>query len=105
MLNVDIVVLCRVRLFKNPWTLAHQAPLSMEFSRQEYGVGCHLLLQGIFLTQGLNPGLWHCRQILYHLSHQGSPNQVGLLIKTSTVGKLVHEGPLASKLLLWEKTP
>ena len=30
------------------------------------------LLQGIFLTQGSNPGLPHCRQILYHLSHQGS---------------------------------
>ena len=30
------------------------------------------LLQGIFPTQGLNPGLPHCRQILYHLSHQGS---------------------------------
>ena len=36
-------------------------------------VGCHALLHGIFLTQGLNPGLLHCRQILYHLSHQGSP--------------------------------
>ena len=34
------------------------------------GVGCHFLLQGIFPTQGLNPGLLHCRQILYHLSHQ-----------------------------------
>jgi len=33
----------------------------------------HCLLQGIFLTQGSNPGLLHCRQILYHLSHQGSP--------------------------------
>ena len=37
------------------------------------GVGCHALLQGIVPTQGLNPGLPHCRQILYHLSHQGSP--------------------------------
>ena len=37
------------------------------------GVGCHVLLQGIFLTQGSNPGLLHCRWILYHLSHQGSP--------------------------------
>ena len=37
------------------------------------GVGCHALLQGIFPTQGLNPGLPHCRQICYHLSHQGSP--------------------------------
>ena len=36
------------------------------------GVGCHAALQGIFLTQGLNPGLLHCRYILYHLSHQGS---------------------------------
>jgi len=36
------------------------------------GVGCHALLQGIFPTQGSNPGLSRCRQILYHLSHQGS---------------------------------
>ena len=37
------------------------------------GVDCHVLLQGIFPTQGSNPGLLHCRQILYSLSHQGSP--------------------------------
>ena len=37
------------------------------------GMGCHALLQGIFPTQGVNPGLPHCRQILYHLSHWGSP--------------------------------
>ena len=36
-------------------------------------VGCYALLQEIFPTQGSNPGLPHCRQILYHLSHQGSP--------------------------------
>ena len=36
-------------------------------------VGCHFLLQQIFLTQGLNPDLPHCRQILYHLSYPGSP--------------------------------
>ena len=36
-------------------------------------VGCHTLLQRIFPTQGSNPGLPHCRQILYHLSYQGSP--------------------------------
>ena len=35
-------------------------------------MGCHALLQGIFLTQGLNLGVLNCRQILYHLSHQGS---------------------------------
>ena len=35
------------------------------------GVDCHALLQGIFPTQGSNPGLLHCRQILYRPSHQG----------------------------------
>ena len=37
------------------------------------GVGCHALLQGSFWSQGLNPVLPHCKQILYRLSHQGSP--------------------------------
>ena len=40
------------------------------------GVGGHSLLRGIFTTQGLNPCLLHCRQILYHLSHRGSPNYI-----------------------------
>ena len=39
------------------------------------GVGLHTLLQGIFPTQGLNPGLPQYRWILYHLSHQGSPSK------------------------------
>ena len=40
---------------------------------QSTGVGSLSLLQGIFPTQGSNPGLAHCRQILYQLSHKGSP--------------------------------
>ena len=45
-----------------PWTVAHQVPLSMGFPRQEYCSGyCHSLLQGVFLTQGLNLDLLHCR--------------------------------------------
>ena len=53
----------------DPWTVAHQAPLCMEWSRQGYwSVDCHSFLQGIVPIQGLNPGLLHCRQILYHLS-------------------------------------
>ena len=39
------------------------------------GVGSHALLQGIFLNQRSNPGLLHCRWILNHLSHQGSPSR------------------------------
>ena len=55
-------LLSRVRLFVTPWTVACQAPLSMGFSRQKYWRGlpfCHSLLQGIFLTQGLNQSLLH----------------------------------------------
>ena len=55
------------------------------FQATVLGVGCHFLLQGIFPTQGSNPGLLHCRQILYHLSHQGSPyvwaSQMVLVVK------------------------
>ena len=58
-----------VQFFVTPWTLACQDPLSMGFSRQEYWSGLAFLLQGIFLTQGLNPGLLHCRQIPYCLNH------------------------------------
>ena len=59
-----------------PWTVAHQVPLSMARQRQEYsdkntGVGCHFFLQGIFPTQGSNPGLLHCRQSFYCLSLLG----------------------------------
>ena len=43
-----------VGLFATPWTIAHQAPLSLGFSRQDYWDGCHALIQGIFPTQGSN---------------------------------------------------
>ena len=46
------------------------------FAGKNMGVGCHFLLQGIFMTQGLNlcvQCLLRCRQILYPLSHWGSP--------------------------------
>ena len=93
-------------LFATPWTVACQAPLSMEFFRQEHwrvlsyppsdswdlpnpwikcslpfftiwgtrdpknvGVGSLSLLQGIFMTQELNQGVLHCRQIHYQLSY------------------------------------
>ena len=64
-----------VQLFATPWTVAHQAPVSMESWGKNTGVGCHFLLQGIFAIQGSNLGLLHYRQILYQPSHQGSPNK------------------------------
>ena len=42
------------------------------FLGKNIGVGCHFLLPGMFLTQGLNPCLLHCRWIFYRMSHQGS---------------------------------
>ena len=54
------------QLFVTSWTVTHQDPLSMEFCRQEYWSGWPLPSPGIFLTQGSNLGLQHCRQILYH---------------------------------------
>ena len=57
----------------DPMDLAHQVSLSMEFSRQKYWSGLLFPFSGIFLTQGSKPGLLYCWQILYHLSHQGSP--------------------------------
>ena len=44
--------------------------LPWDFQDNNNEVGCHSLLQGIFLTQELNLGLLHCRQILYRLSHK-----------------------------------
>ena len=55
-----------------PWTVAHEAPLFTGFSRQEYGVGCHFLLQAIFLTQRLNSCLLHWQANSLPPSQQGS---------------------------------
>ena len=54
-----VKLLSRVQLFATPWTVAHQASPSMGFPGKNTGVGCHFLLQGLFPTQGLNPGLLH----------------------------------------------
>ena len=66
-------LLSGVQLFAILWTVACQAPLSMEFSRQNTGVSCCFLLQGIFLTQGLNLHLlnWQADSLL--LSYWGNP--------------------------------
>ena len=56
------------------------------FSGKNIGVGCHSFLQVIFLIQGSNPGLLHCRQILCHLNHQRSPNFFTNLAVTQLLG-------------------
>ena len=56
-----------------PRTVAYQAVSLWDSPGKNTGVGCHFLLHGIFLTQGLNWGLLYCRWILHRLSHQGCP--------------------------------
>ena len=71
---VKVKSLSRARLFATPRIVACTKLLCpWDFQGKSTGVGCHFLLQGIFPTQGSNPGLSHCRQTLYHLSHQESP--------------------------------
>ena len=60
---------------ETPQTVARQAPLPLESPGKNTGAGCHFLLQGIFLTQGLNPSLLHCRQFLYRLSNEATVNK------------------------------
>ena len=65
-------------------------------------VGCHALLQGIFTIQGLNPGLPHCRQILYHLNHQGCPRILEWVAYPISPGDLPDPGnKLGSPALQW----
>ena len=73
----EVKSLSHVWLFVTPWAVACTRLLRpWDFLGKSTGVGRHFLLQGIFPTQGSNPGLPHCRQTLYHLSHQGSPTHV-----------------------------
>ena len=69
------------------------------------GVGCHALLQGIFLTQGLNPGFQYCEWILYHLSHQGSPYMIMVLIVFSKRIFCTHSMPDIIGILpnIWDR--
>ena len=63
----------QVKRLQYPWTVPARLLCPCNSPGHNTGVGSLSLLQGIFPTQGSNPGLPHCRQILYQLSHKGSP--------------------------------
>ena len=63
-MKVKVKSLSRDRLFVTPWTVPARHLRPWDFPGKSTGVGCHFLLQGIFPTQGSNPGLLHCRQTL-----------------------------------------
>ena len=62
-----------VQLFSTLWTVARQDPLSMGFSKQEYWSGLPCPPLGDLPNPGIEPRFLHCRWILYHLNHEGSP--------------------------------
>ena len=65
------------------------------------GVCCQFLLQGIFLIQGSNSALLHCRQTLYHLSHQRSR----CIIRTETQKTLRSQSSLEKEEQSWRNQP
>ena len=90
---------CRGRLSWKIWVCSPPgSPIHGDSPGKNTRVGCHALLQGIFPTPGSNPGLPHCRWILYHLSHKRSPD-LGLL-KVSTAMK--HRNEL---VIFWPSLP
>ena len=86
--------LSHVRLFATPWTVAHQAPLSMGFPGKNTGVHCHFFLQGIFLTEGLNPSLLPQQADSLPLSYIGSSH-----IQTKN-SKLILSSPLIGSCII-----
>ena len=85
-----VKLLSCVQLFVAPWTTTYQAPLSMGLYRRDYWSGLPFPSPGDLPTQGLSPGFPHCRQMLYHLSHQGSH-------------QWNHERPRIVKVIMREK--
>ena len=68
----EVAKLCLTLCNPMIWSLLGSSTHAI-FPGKSTGVGCHCLLQRIFPTQRSNPGLLHCRQTLYHLSHKGNP--------------------------------
>ena len=73
--------------FVTPWTVAHWLLCAWNFPGKNTGVGCHFQLQGSFLTQGLNPCLFHFLHWQVDslpLRHLGSPLKNDLIHKTDS---------------------
>ena len=88
-------LLSRVSLSVTPWTVAHQAPLSADFSRQEYWSGLPFHPPGDLPDSGIKPVLLHYRQILYHLSRKESLNKYKHIIGF-VWNQIKYRGPRAA---------
>ena len=98
--NEPVKLFSHVQLFATPWTVAYQAPPSMEFFRQEYWSGLPFPSPGIFLTQGYNPGLPHYRQTLYRLSPQGSAKYL-IIVPSYLKNTLIYQLLMPSHVQLF----
>ena len=85
--SVKVLVSQSCRLFAIPWAVPTRLLCSWDSPGKNTGMGCHFLLQGIFLNQGSNPGLPHCRQILYLLSQWLEP------VSAAEYKWLIHRSP------------
>ena len=83
-----------------PWILAHEAPMSVGLPRQEYWVGCHFLIQGIFLTQGSTLHFLFGRRILYHWASWEASSLVVWELTASVVSNSVQPYGLQPARLL-----
>ena len=95
---MDIYTVDRIGCLYSPWNSpGHNT-----------GVGSQFPSPGIFPTQGSNPGLRHCRQILCQLSHKGSPSEVKVvqycLTRCNPINYTVH-GILQARILEWVAFP
>ena len=86
------------------WTVAHQTPQTPPWNStgKNTGVGSHSLLQGIFLTQESNPGLLHCRQILYHLKLPGKPLNLSIATKNHHHHHNPQNFKISIPVILWD---
>ena len=75
--------------FATPWTVAHQAPLSMEFSMQEYWSGLPFPSPGDLPNPGVKPGLLHWQADSLPFEPPGKPNLSALLIILSILPKII----------------
>ena len=86
---VCVKLLSCVQLFVTPQMQPTSILCLWNSPGKNIGMGCHFLLQGIFLTQGLNPGFVHCRQITYHLSHRDVPRK-NILLCIKLISYIIH---------------
>ena len=97
-----LAVLSCISLFATVWTVAHQAPLSMRFPSKNTGMGCHFLLQGSVLIQGLNLRLLrllHWQADFSPLSLLGSPCIWKKLSFEKIYAYSVHNSTISVQLL------